>query len=45
MIHLNKNSSMPAQKVNLENSWYQSATTLLNLEPFLRPKCAKNWKW
>ena len=45
MIHLNKNSSMSAQDTNSKNPLDQSATTLLKLEPVLRPKCTKNLKW
>ena len=45
MIHLNKKSSTPAQKVNLKDSWHQFSTTLLNVELFVRPKCAKKRQW
>ena len=45
IIHLNKNSSTSAQKEDLKYSRHQSATTSLELEPFLGPKGSKNQQW
>ena len=45
IIHLNKNSSTSVQKEDLKYSRHQSATTLLELEPFLGPIGSKNQQW
>ena len=36
MIHLNKNSSTPAQKIDLENSMHQSLPLYQNLTKYVQ---------